>query len=334
MKKDRLFFSDLKLCVVFVLCISFMVVGAPASAAPKVLKAVGYRVMDTTQLSMVAYKIFIDKFNERAKGEIRINYLGGPEVIPPGEQMNALSKGVVQLLVTPGYHTSIVPEVDAILLSDITPLQQREVGFNDVMAEIHKKRLGVLPLGRVDHGVPFHLFTNEKVQKLDDFAGLKFRSNANYDPFFKKLGIISVAMPMGDIYTALQRGLVVGFPLPIFISKLRLQEVVKYVVDHGWWRGGAVYLYINLKTWDNLPENIRNMMTEVAMEMEREVIHIAEKLVSEERKRLADAGMTFIKLTPPDGERLVEIASDVKWEQIVRKSPEYGPKMKAMIKKK
>lgn len=334
MKRNRFFLSYLNLCLVFIACISFLFVGGPALAAPKVLKAVSYMAMSETQLSLVGYKMFMDKVNERAKGELRIDFLGGPEVIPPGEQMNALSKGVVQLLVTPGYHTSIVPEVDAILLSDITPLEQREVGFYDIMAEIHKERLGVLPLARPDHGAPFHLFTNVKVQKLADFDGLKFRSNANYDPFFKQLGIVSVAMPMGEIYTALQRGLVVGFPLPIFISQLRLQEVVKYVVDHGWWSGGAVYIYINLNSWNSLPENIRNLMMDAAKEMEREIVPVADRFVREERKRLTDAGMAFIQLTPPDGERLVEIASDLKWEQIIKKSPEYGPKMKAMIKKK
>lgn len=302
---------------------------ATAAAAPVVLKGVSYVVVSDEDPTSIGYTAFIDKVNRRAKGELKIEYLGGPEVIPPGEQMTALSKGVIQLLVTPGYHSSIVPEVNATLLAEITPPEQRKVGFYDLMADIHKQRLGVLPLARVDHGVLFYLYTNKRVKKLDDLRGLKFRSNANYDPVMKALGIVSVAMGGGEIYTAMERGLVVGFPWTAFIHKRGFAEVVKYAIDHGFWGGGASYIYMNLKTWEGLSGRLKNLVMDVAKEVEMESLATVDRLMQAERNRLRAAGVEFIKLS--DGQRLGKMANDLNWKTIIKKSPDYGPRMKKMI---
>jgi TRAP-type C4-dicarboxylate transport system substrate-binding protein len=321
-------------CVVLVFLFMSMVGSHSAMAQQKVLKGVSYLVMSDKELSMVAYKMFMDRVNERVKGELKIDYLGGPEVIPPGEQMTALSKGVVQLLLTPGYHTSIVPEVDATLVAEINPLEQRTSGFYDLMVKIHRDKLGVVPLARADYGTPFYLFTTVKVEKLKDFAGLKFRSNANYNSFFAKLGIVPVAMAIGELYTALERNLVVGYPLPAFISQIGLQTVTKNVVDHGWWAGGAMYIYVNGKAWDGLSKQAQEAIIEVSKSVERDMIPVVDQFLGKERKTLMDAGVKYVKLTPPDGDNLVKMATEVKWEDILKKSPEYGPKLKEMVKKK
>lgn len=317
-----------------VLAFSFAAAAPAARGEPKTFKAVSYLTMSDKELGLVAYKMFMDRVNEKLKADIRMDYTGGPEVIPPGEQMSALSKGVIQLLLTPGYHTSIVPEVDATLVAGIDPIQQREVGFYDLMVKIHREKLGVVPLLRADYGTPFHLFTNAKVEKISDFSGLKFRSNANYASFFAKLGIVSVNMPIGELYTALERGLVVGFPLPIFISQLGLQTVTKTVIDHPWWTGGSMYIYANAKMWDSLPKATQDGIMEIARTVEKDMMPIADKFTAEERNRLSAAGMKFVKLAPPDGDNLVRMATDVKWDDILKKSPQYGAQIREMLKKK
>jgi TRAP-type C4-dicarboxylate transport system substrate-binding protein len=321
---------------VFLLVLALSIaVGAPAAwGQPKTIKAVSYLTMSDRELALIAYKMFMDRVNEKFKADVRIDYTGGPEVIPPGEQMNALSKGVIQLLLTPGYHTSVVPEVDATLVAEITPTEQRSVGFYDLMVRIHREKLGVVPLLRADYGTPFFLFTNAKVERIKDFSGLKFRSNANYASFFAKLGIVSVNMPIGELYTALERGLVSGFPLPVFISQIGLQTVTKTMIDHPWWTGGSMYIYTNGKMWDSLPKATQDGIMETAKAVEKDMMPIFNKFYTEERNRLTAAGMKFVKLAPPDGDNLVKMATDVKWDDILKKSPQYGAQMQAMLKKK
>ena len=167
---------------------------------------------------------------------------------------------------------------------------------------------------------------------MEDFVGLKFRSNINYDNQFKRMGVVPINMPGGQIYTAMERGVIVGFANPVFIRHRGLHEVTKYVIDHPFLTGGAKYIYMNLQTLNSLPNHLKALVNDVGIELEKEAVALAEKMVSEEREKLDAAGMEFIKLV--DGEQVSKIASDTNWETIFKKSPELGPKIREMITKK
>jgi TRAP-type mannitol/chloroaromatic compound transport system substrate-binding protein len=61
----------------------------------------------------------------------------------------------------------------------------------------------------------------------------------------------------GDIYPSLEKGTIdaaewVG---PYDDEKLGFQKVAKYYYYPGWWEGGPLMLYINLKSWEALPKD-------------------------------------------------------------------------------
>ena len=90
---------------------AFCGVSSSARAAETVLKAITYAPLSKVEDSMVIFKKWVDKVNTAGKGEIRVELLGGPEVFPVSDQMNALSKGLVDAVMTFSVHTPIVPEV-------------------------------------------------------------------------------------------------------------------------------------------------------------------------------------------------------------------------------
>ena len=89
---------------------AFCGVSSSARAAETVLKAITYAPLSKVEDSMVIFKKWVDKVNTAGKGEIRVELLGGPEVFPVSDQMNALSKGLVDAVMTFSVHTPIVPE--------------------------------------------------------------------------------------------------------------------------------------------------------------------------------------------------------------------------------
>ena len=55
------------------------------------------------------FQAFFDKFNEAAKGEAKIHYVGGPEVSPRQKQGPALRRGLVDMIFCPmGYYEGMV----------------------------------------------------------------------------------------------------------------------------------------------------------------------------------------------------------------------------------
>src|SRR3954447_3042178 len=151
-------------------------ISSSATAAETVLKAITYAPLSKVEDSMVIFKRWVDKVNTAGKGEIRIELLGGPEVFPVSDQMNALSKGLVDAVMTFSVHTPIVPEIDTSGLSDITPTEERNNGYLDLLDKAHAK-INVKVIGRTATNSGFYIFSKQPIRTLADFKGVKIRSH-------------------------------------------------------------------------------------------------------------------------------------------------------------
>ena len=103
-------------------------------------------------------KYYVDRVNERAKGQLVIKYRGGPEVIRPPDLGTAVKNGVVDICtVIVGYYEAIVPGVGALMLSEFKPDEERQrSGVIDYIEKLHKDH-GLVFLGR-SHPTPDRYF--------------------------------------------------------------------------------------------------------------------------------------------------------------------------------
>src|SRR5262245_37241568 len=63
------------------------------------------------------FERFIDRVNETGKGQVQINYIGGPRAMPPFEVGNAVRTKVVDIAnVTGAFYTNLMPEADGFKL--------------------------------------------------------------------------------------------------------------------------------------------------------------------------------------------------------------------------
>ena len=82
------------------------------SAWPK--SAVEYKAW-TTWVDMVDQMVA-----KKYPGELKIQYLGGPEAVKTPDQAPALQRGQFDILYTSGaYYTDVLPEIDALKLSNL-----------------------------------------------------------------------------------------------------------------------------------------------------------------------------------------------------------------------
>src|SRR5260370_23639786 len=105
-------------------------------------------------------------------------------------------------------------------------------------------------LGRVIDYTPFHLYLTKKIDK-PDLTGLKIRITPVYRDFFQALGATVVQTAPGEVYTALERGVVDGYGWPITgILDLGWNEKTKHRVHPGL-HTAAVPGLVHKNTWDN-----------------------------------------------------------------------------------
>ena len=305
-------------------------VSSPASSEV-VLKAITYAPPSKVEDSMTIFKKWIERVNTAGKGEIRVELLGGPEVFPVSDQMNALSKGLVDAVMTFSVHTPIVPEVDTTGLSDITPAEERANGYLALLDKAHEK-MNVKVIGRTATQSGFYIFSKQPIRKLDDFKGIKIRSHSGYDPLFKKVGATPIGMAISEIYGALERGVVQAAPYPIFVSDMGLAEVAKFALADAFWPSHTTFIYINLRKFNGLTPKQQQILVDAQIENEKEMAGLNAQLIATERAKLEKAGMTFTNLSKEEAKQWHDMANQSRFDALAPKmSPDQMAKIKSLI---
>jgi TRAP-type transport system periplasmic protein len=306
--------------------------GAGSSAeAETVLKAITYAPLSKVEDSMVIFKKWVEKVNKTSNGDLKIELLGGPEVFSVGDQMNALSKGLVDVVMTFSVHTPIVPEIDTSGLSDITPAEERNNGYLELLDKAHEK-MNVKVIGRTATNSGFYIFSKKPINKLDDFKGVKIRSHSGYDPLFKKVGAIPIGMNISEIYGALERGVVQAAPYPVFVYDMGLAEVAKYALADAFWPSHTTFIFLNLRKFKGLTPQQQQILVDAQIDNERIMAAVDAELIGAERAKLEKAGTTFTHLPPDEARKWHDMANESRFEALTSKiAPDQMAKIKSLI---
>ena len=115
-----------------------------------------------------------------------------------------------------------------------------------------------------------------------------------YRDFFQALGATVVQTAPGEVYTALERGVVDGYGWPITgIFDLGWHEKTKYRVDPGFY-SAEVSVLINKTSWDKLNAAQKKVITDAAAWLEEQAVETG-------RGKEAD-----ITLRETDGHHMIE----------------------------
>ncbi len=179
----------------------------------------------------------------------------------------------------------------------------------------------------------FWLYPKDKIETPYDLTGLRFRSAPLYIPFFEALGIEGITLPLPEIYTALEQGLVEGFAATqTDITPWGLEEVLDYWIEPPFWQSGLGVI-INLDSWNKLPKNWQDFLIEQAIETEKFVTEFNPAELEKEFDKMQAAGMEPIVFSPSDAEWFLRTANQSGWENYIKKYPDLGPKVREFLVK-
>lgn len=276
------------------------------------------------------FERFIKKVNEEGKGLVQINYVGGPKAIPTFELANALRSGVVDVANTAAaFTTSVVPEAIAINYTHMTMAEMRRSGVFDVYDKLYQDK-GLHYFARTGEGVRYYIYSTRRIDRAD-LAGIKLRSNPIYREFFQKLNAGVVQIAPGEVYTALERGVVEGYGWPLIgIFDFGWQEKTKFRLEPGFYdiELGAVF---NLNTWRKLTAQQRQFLEKQGAWLEAQNADMAAKDAPAELKRQQEAGIQVVKLDDAQAKLFLKTAYDAAWNALVAASPVNGPKLRELM---
>ncbi|MFC2032756.1 TRAP transporter substrate-binding protein DctP [Chloroflexota bacterium] len=284
---------------------------APApKPEPIVLKAVGFQ--GATELSTTPFKDFIDIVNERAKGELVIDFLGGPEVVDFREQPMALKNGTFDLGYTPmAQLRGFLAWGKAFELSQLTVMEERKNGAHDFMVDALKEK-GFFYLGRGTLAYPnsqSYFFLTKKVTTPQEMAGLQIGPGTLLISLLNNLGAKPIRIRDGEAYTSMERGVEDGhINVPYSAAARQWYEVAPYVINHPLHTSTLVIL-ANLDSWNRLPKHLQDLMIQVKSEREPFWYEELLKWNNDAKELMKENGVEFIEFSPSDKKWWYETAT-------------------------
>jgi TRAP-type C4-dicarboxylate transport system substrate-binding protein len=284
----------------------------------------------------VDFQRYIDAVNAKGRGLVQIRFLGGPEVIPEQQLLYALRRGVVDLAFGGmTYYRGVLPEGDAIFASSLDPPRARASGALAALQPWWRTRINAHLIGWVQSGVGANLWLRQ-APPLDargqpDLRGLVIRTSPSNREMLQALGARAVQIPVSEIYTALERGMVDGLAFTtIGVPDLGVGEFIRYRVDPSVLQL-AVCLQANLDTWNALPPAARELLTDEAIRYERGNRERFAALEAREHAELAAAGLKVIALPADVATEYLRLARETTWQRLAERAPESARQLRPLF---
>ncbi len=249
--------------------------------------------------------------------------MSGPDVVPTFEQFEPVQSGVFDLLFThPAYHagtTSIGLAIDAI---GTDPEKRRAGGVIDFI-DAHYQTIGMKLIAAPATGTKgFRYFLREPITGPQGFAGRKIRGTVSYHPMIEALGGTGVVMGGGDVYSALQTGVVDGAAWGLTGAKdFKWHEVAGYMADPAFGQVG-VMIFMNLDAWNALTPDQQAGIKRAAEALERQSIARFDVMAAAEQAELLALGMKTTEFVPEEAAQFEALWSNGVWQVAAQSRPE------------
>jgi TRAP-type C4-dicarboxylate transport system substrate-binding protein len=212
---------------------------------------------------------WVKKLEEMTNGQVKSTIYPVGTLCPPPETYEAMVNGVMDMSSAPsGYTPARFPAQMFVCESQAgTP---SAAASTEIYTKLTEKFPVILTEFKESHLLwisahgPAALNTNFPVHSLEDLQGKTLRSPpGGATDLTKALGINPVAMPMDETYISIEKGIVDGMSGNLEVLKSwKLADVTGYtaVTNH---YCGPFYAAMNQQTWDSLPANVQEAITEL-----------------------------------------------------------------------
>ena len=261
--------------------------------------------------SMVFFK---EQLEERTNGRIKVELFFGGVIGNERELMDFVLTGVLQGT-RGGFFADANPKFILFTLPflvDDWDQAQRLVqsDFTRKINEGARERGFHVPATGISQGFRAHTNSKRPIQHPDDLKGLKMRvpSQEVYVQTSKAFGANPQELPYGEVYQALQTGVVDGQDnAPSNIWDYKIHEVSKYLTITNY-ATGPDPLMVNLEWYESLPRDLRDIFDGVS----RETMEFSDRINREKEAEYIEKISNKLEMNHVPGDDLIPFRDAVK----------------------
>jgi TRAP-type C4-dicarboxylate transport system substrate-binding protein len=245
------------------------------------------------------------KINELTGGRVKISLFPGQALGKAADQYDMAAKGICDIALTiPAYTPARFQLLSVFWLPFmVTTAEQTSVALWKTYDKYMQDEFKDVKVLWLYVHAPGQIFTRKKaVKSLEDFKGMKIRATNPYiEESLKILGATPVFIPVPEVYSALERGVVDGTAMPFEgMWVFKQYEVVDY--------GTLCNLYtmtfpivMNRAKWESLPGDIRKILADnIGLEMSKKAGIVYDHAEAAMKEKVLQSGVKINDLPPQD----------------------------------
>ncbi len=241
---------------------------------------------------------------KRTNGRVKVQYYFAEALVKTTDSLGAVSAGIADIqFLAPGYFPTQLalsggPDLlyqtrsNWVFAKAYNEMARTFPPFMKMMKDNNIVLMSSLPASEVV------IIAGKPIKTLADLKGKKMRAMGLMNVAMKDLGATPVAMPLPEVYEALERNTidgVTGIPLHL-VTTFKLQEAAKNLVNPSIGCYASVGYFMNLKVWNKLPQDIQKIIINVNDEFPDVAVKITNDLLKQTTETLLKAKVTIYSL--------------------------------------
>lgn len=214
----------------------------------------------------------IEKLNVMSGGRLRIQHFAAGELIPAFEGFDAVQAGTIEMNAANSYFWS--GNTFAAQYFTTVPFGMSFLGHMawlyhggglELWHEVYEP-LGMIAFPMNNTGVQLAGWFREPITELSQLNGLRMRIPGLAGQVYRALGVDARVLPAGEIFPALERGVIdaAEFVGPFQDRRLGLHNAAKFYHTSGWHEPATTgELLISRAAWNRLPADLQMMIRTV-----------------------------------------------------------------------
>ncbi|MEJ2037934.1 MAG: TRAP transporter substrate-binding protein [Desulfosarcinaceae bacterium] len=262
-----------KSCIVLLSALAFLFtvspfLGSSEAASDKPIKLTFSTMFPQVHLQAALNKYFCGEIEKRTNGRVKITLYPGGSLTSAPKCFAGVEKGLSDIgMSCPLYVGGRFPVSEIFEMpSNITSGWVTANVYMDLYNKFKPKEYDSVHVLYL-HGPGRNVLSPRTgpIRKLQDMKGLVLRASGGAAKVIKGWGATPRAMPMGEAFEALSKGVVEGqFAVPETLKGWKHADVVKYVTIPPVSTSSCQFVVMNKKTWKKLPPDIQKIFTEVS----------------------------------------------------------------------
>lgn len=275
---------------------------------------------------------FAKLLDEMSGGRLKVKVYGANQLVPAMGVFGAVASGSAQMGHSAAYYWR--GKIPASVFFTAVPFGMTAQELNgwlhyggglELWREIYAKH-NLVPFAAGNTGVQMGGWFNREINSLADIQGLKMRIPGIGGDVFSKAGGTAVNIPGGELYTALQSGVIdatewVG---PYNDLAFGFHQIAKYYYYPGWHEPGpTLEIVVNKTAYEGLPADLQKMIEVAARAVNQDMLDEYTSRNNDALEELINKHNVQLRPFPKDVLMQFAAMSDELYQEYAANDPEF-----------